>query len=82
MQKDLLFNCQNKWVIAPIICLLLFIALPLEARNKNILAQLDSFIKKRQYYVELKERQLDLLKASAKSCNDDMKRLKLFTTLL
>ena len=81
MQKDLLFNCQNKWVISPIICLLLFIALPLKARNKNILAQLDSFIKKREYYVELKERQLDLLKASAKSCNDDMKRLKLYNEI-
>ena len=81
MQKDLLFNCQNKWAIASIICLLLFIALPLEAKNKNILAQLDSFIKKRQYYVELKERQLDLLKASAKSCNDDMKRLKLYNEI-
>ena len=81
MQKDLLFNCQNKWVIAPIICLLLFITLPLEAKNKNILAQLDSFIKKREYYVELKERQLDLLKASAKSCNDDMKRLKLYNEI-
>ena len=81
MQKDLLFNCQNKWVIAPIICLLLFIALPLKARNKNILAQLDSFIKKREYYVELKERQLDLLKASAKNCNDDMKRLKLYNEI-
>ena len=81
MQKYLLFNHQNKWVITPIICLLLFIALPLEAKNKNILAQLDSFIKKREYYVELKERQLDLLKASAKSCNDDMKRLKLYNEI-
>lgn len=81
MQKDLLFNCQNKWVITPIIWLLLFVVLPLEAKNKNMLAQLDSFIKKREYYVELKERQLDLLKASAKSCNDDMKRLKLYNEI-
>ena len=72
MQKDLLFNRQNKWVITPIICLLLFVALPLQAKNKNMLAQLDSFIKKREYYVELKERQLDLLKASAKSSKDDI----------
>ena len=81
MQKDLLFNCQNKWVITPIIWLLLFVVLPLEAKNKNMLAQLDSFIKKREYYVELKEHQLDLLKASAKSCNDDMKRLKLYNEI-
>ena len=81
MQKDLLFNHQNKWVITPIICLLLFIALPLEAKNKNMLAQLDSFIKKREYYVELKERQLDLLKASAKSSKDDIKRLKLYNEI-
>ena len=60
---------------------MLFVALPLEAKNKNILAQLDSFIKKREYYVELKERQLDLLKASAKSSNDDMKRLKLYNEI-
>ncbi|MBF1440205.1 MAG: hypothetical protein HXN50_07645 [Prevotella nanceiensis] len=46
-----------------------------------MLAQLDSFIKKREYYVELKERQLDLLKASAKSSKDDIKRLKLYNEI-
>ena len=63
MLKYFLFNNKNESIVGVVMMLLFVFVLPLESKNKTNLTVLDGFIKQRQYYVELKERQLELLKA-------------------
>ena len=81
MLKYFLFNNKNESIVGVVMMLLFVFVLPLESKNKTNLTVLDSFIKQRQYYVELKERQLELLKASVKKTHDEGRRLKLYNEI-
>ena len=81
MLKYFLFNNKNESIVGVVMMLLFVFVLPLESKNKTNLMVLDGFIKQRQYYVELKERQLELLKASVKNTHDEGRRLKLYNEI-
>ena len=81
MLKYFLFNNKNESIVGVVMMLLFVFVLPLESKNKTNLTVLDGFIKQRQYYVELKERQLELLKASVKNTHNEERRLKLYNEI-